>query len=480
MISVNVYRACTQSITIDEAFAESLFLTGGWSQLFNSFDACHHVLHTILCKISILLFGLSEFTLRIPSLLGGLLYLVTIYRIARRVFGGGRQFLLVVGLLSLNPLMLDYMSVARGYGLALALFLWAMYQMLLYTGEGADRALIYKAGLGLGLAVAANLTLLVPGTALAVIFLLVLACDRRVSEAIDSFVVPGIVTSFVIVVLPLTKAHRDSFYVGLPSLGGTLRSLVAPSLFHLPVDRRVSAFLPPPGFWLPLFAYVLVPLVLTATTLACLVFLRQWVLRKAFARLDPEARFLLLCGGALLLSIGLLMALNRAFQVVYPYERTGLYLIPLFVLTALALPLALRRRHVGYLAAGLPVWLIGLACLVQFGAQFQTTHYSEWYYEGSTKKVVGLIRERQARQPLAKARVGVTWQLEPGMNFYRRLYKLDWLEPLTRKGPDGDYDYYVLLPEDAPLIKKRGLSVVYSDSLSGASLAVPGQARQRP
>lgn len=480
LLAVNVYRAYTQSITTDEAFAQSLFLTGSWSQLFNSFDACHHVLHTILCKLSISSFGLSELTLRIPSLLGGLLYLVTIFRLSRRLFGEGRLFLLSVALLSLNPLILDYLSVARGYGLALALFLWAMYQMLLYTGAPADRVLVYKAGLGLGLSAAANLTLLVPGAALALIFLAILACDRRVSEAIDCFVVPGIVTSFVIVILPLTKAHRDSFYVGQPSLGDTLRSLLAPSLFHLPVDQRVLAFLPPYGFWFPLFTYVLVPLVLTATALACCVFLYQWVRRKAFTRLEPEARFLLLGGGALLVSIGLLVVLNRAFHVLYPYERTGLYLVPLFVLTALALPLVLRERRVAFLAAGLPVWLVSLLCLVQFGAQFQTTHYSEWYFDASTKKIVGLIRERQAKQPLAKVRVGVTWMIEPSMNFYRRMYKLDWLEPLTRNGADGEFDYYVLLAEDAPLIAKRGLSVLYSDSLSGASLAVPGRAGPAP
>ena len=114
LFSVNVYRAWTQSITIDEAFAESLFLNGRLELLFTSYDACHHVLHTILSKLSVLLFGLSEHTLRIPSLLGGLLYLITVYRLARHVFGEGRQFLLAVALLSLNPLVLDFMSAARG------------------------------------------------------------------------------------------------------------------------------------------------------------------------------------------------------------------------------------------------------------------------------------------------------------------------------------------------------------------------------
>ena len=66
------------------------------------------------------------------------------------------------------------------------------------------------------------------------------------------------------------------------------------------------------------------------------------------------------------------------------------------------------------------------------------------------------------------------------MNFYRRMYKLDWLAPVTRQGADGDFDYYVLLPGDAPLVKKLGLAVLYSDSLSGAALAVPVKGQPKP
>ncbi|RPI15062.1 MAG: hypothetical protein EHM65_04290, partial [Acidobacteriales bacterium] len=110
VFSVNVFRAWTQSITADEAFTHGLFLGGFWDALFNSFDACHHVLHTILCKLSISLFGLSEFTLRIPSLLGGVLYLLAAFRLSRHLFGEGPLFLLSTGLLSLNPLILDMLS----------------------------------------------------------------------------------------------------------------------------------------------------------------------------------------------------------------------------------------------------------------------------------------------------------------------------------------------------------------------------------
>ncbi len=84
--------------------------------------------------------------------------------------------------------------------------------------------------------------------------------------------------------------------------------------------------------------------------------------------------------------------------------------------------------------------------------------------------------DRQRERPLAKVRVGISWMLEPSMNFYRRVYNLEWMTPLDRKGPNGDYDYYVLLDGEAPLIKKRGLRVLYDNRVSGIYLAEPGGA----
>jgi 4-amino-4-deoxy-L-arabinose transferase-like glycosyltransferase len=418
------------------------------SQFFDSYDACNHVLHTILCKLSISLLGLSEFTLRIPSLLGGLLYMFTIYRLSRHLFGEGPLLLLSVALLSLNPLVMDFMSAARGYGPALALFLWALYQMLLHVDDpGHPR--VFHAAIGLALSVAANLTLLAPATALACAFLAVLIADpvlggahsagRRFSLALDRFVVPGVVTAFVIVILPLSKAHRADFYVGHDSLSASAASLFGLSMY-------------------------LAPVALAAVAVACGLALSQWARARNFAALARPRRFMLLGGSALVGAIAILIAANHAAGLLYPHGRTGLYLIPLFLLTALALPGTCRPARVA-------VWVVGLVCLAQFAVQFRTSYYGEWRYDASTKKTVSLIRERQASQPLARVRVGASVVLVPGLNFYRRMYRLNWMEPVDRTGPNGDFDFYMLLGNDQALVKRRGLSVLYTDNLSGAWLA---------
>src|ERR1700746_1357962 len=80
---VNVYRAATQAITHDEAVTwEWLpFTFRSVSPFFYSTAANHHPLHNLLAKLSSDFFGLSEFSLRIPSLLGGFFYFYTVYLI---------------------------------------------------------------------------------------------------------------------------------------------------------------------------------------------------------------------------------------------------------------------------------------------------------------------------------------------------------------------------------------------------------------
>ena len=59
IFAVNVYRAATQSITHDEALTYELFVAAPWTVVFNAYDPNHHVLHTILSKVTVGLLGVS-------------------------------------------------------------------------------------------------------------------------------------------------------------------------------------------------------------------------------------------------------------------------------------------------------------------------------------------------------------------------------------------------------------------------------------
>ena len=129
LVVVNLYRAWTQSITYDEAVTYDAFVVGPMSHAFTGYNANNHVLFTILAKVTTGAVGTSELGLRLTSVVAGAVYFVAVFFLCRLLFGSAMIFSMAVAGLALNPLVLDFFSAARGYGLALALFMAAFYQV---------------------------------------------------------------------------------------------------------------------------------------------------------------------------------------------------------------------------------------------------------------------------------------------------------------------------------------------------------------
>src|SRR5260370_29702033 len=87
VLAVNVYRAATQSITVEPAFTHQHFVAPPLYDVMTSYYTHHHSLNSLLAKVSTGLFGVSELTLRIPSLAGGLIYLLAVLAILVYAFG---------------------------------------------------------------------------------------------------------------------------------------------------------------------------------------------------------------------------------------------------------------------------------------------------------------------------------------------------------------------------------------------------------
>ena len=403
--------------------------------------ANNHVLHTILCRISVGIFGLSEFTMRIPSLLGGLFYMVTILRLCRYVFGDDWFSLLSFALLSMSPAVLDYMSAARGYGLALAFFFWAVLHMVVYRMERREASL-GKAAVGLALSAASNLTFVFPGAALGMIFTFWLIRERQGRLAVDRFLVPCVVVAFAILVAPLAHASKESFHFGAPDLSASVDSVLSIAWAHHG-DRGLHTLL----------RWAKIPLV----TILALAALLSW-------RIKNDA--LTLAAGSLIGSVALAVGANRGLHVLYPMWRSGLYWIPLFLLTCLLMIHWLPTWRFPFLAAA-------VLCLGQFISQLDVRHYAEWPGDASNRRIAQEIRQHHASNPNTQVRVAaVTWQLEEGLNFYRRMYRLDWMQPVDRSPADSSFDYYVALPEDAAKLDRLPVRKIYEDPATRAIVAV--------
>jgi hypothetical protein len=514
LLIATIYRAATQAVAHDEAVMFEWFQAGPWSQLFGSEFGNHHPLTVLFSRISISIFGLSEFSQRLPSVLGAVLYFYAVYRICACLLGEGAMFLLGVAFLSLNPFLLDYLCLSRGYSLGLAWFMYALYQLTLYLSanrgvENPDR-ILNKAGVAAGLSIGFNVIMIFPAGALTLAFFALLIAewmiakpaepaaaeeDRRKKkkerkrqaraaaalyaariawQAMIHMALPAIVVAGIAVTLPRKLVYFEEGYLGPPSIFAILEGIVRPSLLHSATGKLGLAALVPPDLLVRTITYLVAPALLLALVVWAFALARACARRHSADWLTEADRILLLLGVTMPVALAMILTSRYVFARPYPEMRTALYWIPLFGLAALALMKKLlagaRSQQIG---AALVAAALSL-CVVQFATQFNTRYFAEWAYCAATKDMMQIIRTQHAATPGARVRVGANWELEPGINFYRAMWQLTWMDPVFRESPDADYDYYMLLRDDVSLIERRRLKLLLKDDLSQSALARSG------
>jgi hypothetical protein len=123
--------------------------------IFNFEVATNHFLNTALTRLSYLIGGANEFVLRLPNLFGYALYLGFAALILRRL---SNPLIALAGLLllNLNPYLLDFFALSRGYGLSLGLLMGSLFFVLRFLQTlSAGRCDTVDLSRGLALACAA-------------------------------------------------------------------------------------------------------------------------------------------------------------------------------------------------------------------------------------------------------------------------------------------------------------------------------------
>src|ERR1019366_6859316 len=230
-------------------------------------------------------------------------------------FGDGLTFLAVVFLLTLNPVVVDALSEARGYGMALACWMWAL-ELLLESVESFSPQKLKLAAVCLGLSVAATLAFAAPALALLVVFL----AWSNSGAGTPSSVPPGRVpfpgrvlvlifflTAFVLLAIPLDRAEWKTLAVGATSLRQTINEITALSLG---TSLKVIGAM----------ARVALALVALAGAAAALSYWRP-----------RDGALIALAGASLALTLVFLMAAHRWLRAPFPQEGT-IYMISLTTL----------------------------------------------------------------------------------------------------------------------------------------------------
>lgn len=430
-------RAYLLSITHDEALTFLSHASRSFGDIFKDtglFKSNNHLINTVLIKIFVNIFGLSEFVVRIPALLGFALYLVSSLKILR-LFLKGALGTVGLALLALNPFMIDLFSCARGYSLGLGFMSLGVYYLFKNGGCRPSEmrfrySLISLAMLALAsLSNLAFLNILIPA-------LIIMVAMETLSSGIvflkRSFILVSSVAFFLFLIyLSGIKAMLAEGAFCYGGVTGFWQDTVA-TLIEVTCYDKISFN----GLSL-LFAKLFIIGVISLTGIILYDSL------KKRSRL-PVDRYLFLAFALTILSACVISAQHALMGTKYVIDRSAIYFIPLFSILLLLLA-AKTKTFVTLLFYG-----IFFAFIVHYLACANISYFLLWKYDASTKEAVNeLIKENAGKKlPARSVRIATDWIFEPSVNFYIAKEGLDWLQSPARLSPNIKSDYYYVVDRE--------------------------------
>jgi hypothetical protein len=434
LIIYSVYRAATISFTIDESISYNVFVPLSFMDIvsFKIAIANNHMLNTLCMKYISQVFGSSELLLRFPSILSHIVYIVFSYKIIRKV---SSPVILFAGflLLNLNPYLLDFFSLARGYSMALAFTTVSIFFLLNYSEFSKAKNITWSLIFAM-LAVLSNFTLLIFFISLIAVFniyWIVTQSHFNINGLIKRNV-PVFICSVALIVImfePIRKLTKfKEFYDGGTTSfwSDTVGSLISASLYEQ--SYWLSAFL----FIKYLIAFCLIILIVT------FVYKSYKTKFKIFNEKVSVAILLLF------ISILVPVAQHIILKSYFPINRMALVYIPLFFIPIILFVSDSAKSYNMKLLI-LPVMIIFAGVVVYHTYRALNSSYAlYWKFDADTKTMLSDLEIRVQNDKKSSIKLGAMWLYEPTINYYRIARKYTWLEKVrddTYKNPDFDYYY---------------------------------------
>lgn len=147
LIYIIVKRALSVPITHDESDQILYYAQQSIYDIFMYTNPwpTNHILNSLLIKLSTAIFGINQWSGRLPNIIIAVTILFgSVYAIARQLFGFKVIGLFVsVSLLLFNPYLFEFFSLARGYGMAISFSLLCYALILRFNREETVKTLLF-------------------------------------------------------------------------------------------------------------------------------------------------------------------------------------------------------------------------------------------------------------------------------------------------------------------------------------------------
>lgn len=461
-------KAYLLSITWDEAYSYLEYVRKGefsYPLVFGNMSANNHLLLTWMDVLFVKLFGVSEFVLRIPALIAHLLFLIYSAKLLAH-FQNKWLILASFLIINLNPYLLDFFSLARGYGLSIGLMMVSIYHLYVFQKEFKNKFAIYSL-LVAALSVLANYVLLNFFLGLfACIFMLnglrayhLKDTESKIISFCKNMGVPASVfLMMMILVLPIVFGLRTAgaLYFGADNnfWTDTLRTIVDRWFYELNYN-----------YWFQRVAKVFISCILLSAS--ALVVIR--LLKK---KLRYEDSFFVSMLGICLFCVSSTIVQHYLLHTLYLIDRTALFFTVLFsvVLVFFVQELTMKKSQtaiISYIAAAFVTIHMVLA--------FNLKYVLEWKWDANTKQMLADLDELK-KVPAEKPSISISIPLlfEAGINFYRGTEYLTWLNAASRSKERAlSDDYFYLSPKELAELKPESIEILKTYPVTNNVLVRP-------
>lgn len=456
------YRALTLSFTIDESETFNTFVPLGFMDIisYRIVSANNHILNTLLMKFFSFLFGNSEFVLRLPNFMAHFVYLTFSYLILKKL---SDNVLVLCGflLLNLNPYLLDFFSIARGYGLAVAWMMGSIYYFIDFHTTN-DKKKLTLALVFAYMSVLSNFSLLIYFASLVIIINLIWITSVTKKLSVKDLIkqnIPLVITLLLLFIVLYEPIRKLVKFGGLYSGGengfwtDTVGSLVDTSLYGQPYFSYARIVL----LW---FIFIVI-IAMSITFIYDIIKTKHFLISNLFTLFF----FLLLL--PCFVSICQHLIIGSKFLI----NRMAIFFIPLFFISIVYF--INHFVYAGRLVLLKYFFIISLTLFVSIHTALSTNTKSflSWRFDAQTKEMLNDLQTIAANEHKTKIKLGISWLYQATINYYIQTKKYSWISKVENEGPKpGDYDYYYIMQEDKSFVEANSKKIIKEYSVSRALL----------
>jgi len=393
--------------------------------------ANNHLLNTFLIKSLFSIGSESIFVARLPNILAFILYCYFGYKIAFKnlpPFLGLGCFLLLL----CNPFLLDFFSLARGYGLSLAFLMGSLYfgteQLKSPSIPSFSKSLLFAS-----LSVISVFSMIYFWGSLAALLSLVPLIKKDLPLFKQSLIYSSIIGGglFCIIAAPIMRlvtAHALVYGGNTSFYSDSLLSLTRFSLYHFETT---------PTTYLVLNGALITFAVLG---LGSYIFNRKWVSLKTL--------FLAI----LLIPVALITLAHHLVGVLYPINRVALFIYPTVILC-----LSFFLKDFGRQWRSGILFLLVAFSSINLASNANLYKTVLWSFESHTEEILERVNARAKREGEIK-NLACTSVLYQSIDYYTTKKSYPFIR-IVHSSEDEvvppEADYYILAAEDAAKITQE-------------------------